>query len=112
MLKEIIKEMLKEEITGKPSGSSEYPTESPYEIGKNYHVRTVTMAVAGELVAVYDNELVFSNASWVADTGRFNKYLKDTSMLNENEPFESNVIIGRGAIVDCTEIQEVFTGVK
>ena len=112
MLKEAIKEMLLEEFKAKPSTASECSKESPYEIGKNYHVRTVTMAIAGELKAVYDTELVFKKASWVADTGRFNEYLKNTLKLNENEPFKNDVIVGRGAIIDCTEVDEVFKGVK
>lgn len=84
----------------------------PYEIGKNYHVRTVTMAIAGKLKAVYQNELVFENASWVADSGRFSEYLKDTSNIKENEPFPNDVIIGRGAIIDCTEIESCFRDLK
>lgn len=84
----------------------------PYEIGKNYHVRTVTMAIAGTLKAVYEQELVFEKASWVADTGRFNEYLADTSKVSENEPFANDVIVGRGAIVDCTEIDSVYSKVK
>jgi hypothetical protein len=85
---------------------------SPFVIGKSYHVRTVTMAIAGKLKAVYPQELVFENANWVADTGRFNEYLKDTKNVKENEPFKNDVIVGRGAIIDCTEINEVFVGVK
>lgn len=70
------------------------------------------MAIAGTLKAVYDKELVFEKASWVADTGRFNEYLKDTNKVDENEPFKNDVIVGRGAIVDCTEIDSVFSSVK
>lgn len=112
MLKELIKEMLKEELLSPSSTKSCNVTNHPYIIGKNYHVRTVTMAIAGKLKAVYDNEFVFENASWVADTGRFNEYLIDTSKIKENEPFKNDVIIGRGALIDCTEIESVFTGVK
>ena len=102
---EILKMVLLKETTGKS-------TDHPYEVGKNYHIRTVTMAHAGKLKAVYDKELVLEGASWVADTGRFNEYLKDTSKVSENEPFKNDVIVGRGAIVDCTEIDNVYTKVK
>jgi hypothetical protein len=105
MLKELMKEMLREEFSGETKKSH------PYEIGKNYHVRTVTMAITGKLKAVYENELVFDNANWVVDTGRFNEYLKDTKKVVENEPM-GTVIVGRGAIVDCVEIAEVYTQVK
>ena len=84
----------------------------PYQVGKLYHCRTVTMAIAGKLKAVYDSELVFEDASWVASTGRFNEYLKDTNKIDENEPFQNDVIVGRGAIVDCTEIASVYRDVK
>lgn len=74
----------------------------PYEVGKNYFIRTVTMYTVGKLVAIYDQELVFENASWVADMGRFNESLK-TGRFQESERFESNAIVNRGAIVDATE---------
>ena len=85
---------------------------SPYTVGNLYHCRTVTMAIAGRLKAVHDQELVFEKASWVADTGRFNEYLKDTNKVSENEPFANDVIVGRSAIIDCTEVDSVFTSVK
>ena len=85
---------------------------SPYEVGKKYHIRTVTMAIAGTLKAVYEQELVFEKASWVADTGRFSTYLKDTSKISENEPFKYDVIVGRAALIDCTMIDTVQLSVK
>jgi hypothetical protein len=42
--------------------------EGPWEIGKSYFVRTVTMAIHGKLVDVTQQELVFVNAAWIADT--------------------------------------------
>lgn len=109
MNNELLLELIKLAMNGK---TNEVKNDSPFVIGKNYHVRTVTMAIAGKLKAVYPQELVFENASWVADTGRFNEYLKDTSKLKENEPFMNDVIVGRGALIDCTEISEVYIGVK
>ncbi len=106
------KDLFSAEFKDKPSLASECSTKSPYIVGKLYHVRTVTMAIAGELVGIYDQELVFKNASWVADTARFSEYLKDSSKVKENEPFVNDVIIGRGAIVDCTEMNTVFTELK
>lgn len=74
---------------------------NPYKVGENYLIRTVTMIVLGKLEAVHDSELVMSSASWVADTGRFYDALK-SGKLNEVEPFVSDVIVGRGSIVDGT----------
>ena len=73
----------------------------PYEIGKSYLIRTVTMIVLGKLESVYETELVLSSASWVADTGRFYDALK-TGKLNEVEPFIDDAIVGRSALIDAT----------
>jgi len=86
--------------------------EHPYEVGKNYLVRTVTMTINGTLQGVYKNELVFDPASWVADTGRFNECLKDQSVFNEVEPFNGPAIVGRGSIVDATTVRSVVTKAK
>lgn len=78
--------------------------ESPWKIGRNYLIRTVTMIDTGKLVQVTDQELVLENAAWIADTGRFADTLK-TGTFNEVEPFpEGKVIVGRGAIIDAVEI--------
>lgn len=109
---ELIKLLLCEETktcsettTAKPNGNH------PYEIGKSYHVRTVTYATAGKLKAVYDKEMVFENSSWVADTGRFNEYIKDTSKVKENE-FVGEIIVNRDAIVDIIEIEKAHDKTK
>lgn len=78
-----------------------------WEIGKNYLVRTVTMIDTGKLVAVGAQELVFEDAAWIADTGRFAGSLQ-TVNFNEVEPFpEGRVIIGRGSIIDAIQIPKL-----
>lgn len=76
----------------------------PYKIGKNYFIRTVTHYLTGKLVKVTAKELVLIDVAWIADTGRYMQFLKD-GILNECEPFPDNteVIVGRGALIDCTE---------
>lgn len=72
-----------------------------WEIGKNYVIRTVTMIDVGKLVAVTESELVLEDASWIADTGRWHKFLAD-GVYSESEPFpDGQVIVGRGAVVDA-----------
>jgi hypothetical protein len=71
-------------------------------IGQNYFVRTVTYFVVGRLVGVSAVELLFEDAAWVADAGRWNHALT-TGQLNEIEPFPNAVIVGRGSICDATE---------
>jgi hypothetical protein len=74
----------------------------PYKIGEKYLIRTVTMIYTGRLEAVYDQELVISDAAWIADTGRWEQCVKEGT-LNEVEPYgDGNVIIGRGSILDVS----------
>lgn len=74
----------------------------PYEVGKAYFIRTVTMYYIGKLVAVYPQELVLEQAVWVADTGRFHQAMKDGT-LSEVEPFGTGrVVIGRGSLIDAS----------
>ena len=78
--------------------------DSPWEIGKNYLIRTVTMIQTGRLVAVTGQELVLEDAAWIADTGRFAEALK-TGKFSEVEPFPAGrVIVGRGAVIDAVQI--------
>lgn len=84
----------------------------PWEIGKKYFIRTVTMHLTGELVSISAQELVLKNAAWIADSGRFNEAIRDISKCSEVEPFANNVIVGRGSIVDATVISHIITEVK
>lgn len=78
-------------------------TLQPYEIGKAYLIRSVTHIDIGIVKAVGDKEIVLSNASWIADTGRYHDALKGgTAKLNEVEPYIDDVIINRSAVVDAT----------
>jgi hypothetical protein len=73
----------------------------PYEIGKAYFIRTVTMYHIGILKKVFDNELILSNASWIPDSGRFHDALKNGE-VNEVEPFIGDIIVSRNAIIDVS----------
>ncbi len=75
--------------------------ESPYHIGKNYFIRTVTMIQIGRLVGVTEKELVLEDAVWVADAGRFTQAFTDGA-LSEVELFpKGEVIVGRGSVIDA-----------
>ena len=78
--------------------------EHPFQVGKAYLIRTVTMTLVGKLEGVFEKELILSNASWVADTGRFYDSIKNglDKTESEIEPFTDDVIVGRGAIIDMT----------
>lgn len=83
------------------NGSQEVQTKHFFQIGKNYFIRTVTMHMIGKLEAVGEKELLLSQASWIADSGRFHVAIK-TGNLSEVEPFADDIIVGRGAIIDMT----------
>lgn len=84
----------------------------PWEIGKNYLIRTVTMIDTGKLVAVGPTELVLESAAWVADTGRFSGALQSCD-FNEVEPFpKGKLIIGRGSVIDAIQIPTLPTKQK
>lgn len=76
---------------------------APYEIGKNYIIRTVTMTYTGKLVWVGDKELVVENTAWIPDSGRWMQAVRNGT-LDEVEPMNERAIIGRGAIVDASVI--------
>ena len=74
------------------------------EIGETYFIRTVTHYFTGRLIWFGDKEIVLEEVCWIADTGRFNEFMAE-KIVNEAEPYPKNsqVIIGRGAIIDMTK---------
>lgn len=85
---------------------------TPFEIGKKYLIRTVTMTQTGEVKEIYPQFLVLKDAAWIADTGRFSEALEDQDKFNEVEPFKNDAIIGIGSIVDATEISKLIRKLK
>ena len=87
--------------------------EHPFNVGKNYFLRTVTHHHTGTLVRVTEHELVLKNAAWIADDGRLTDSLK-SGEFNEVEmfPVGSEVIIGRGSLIDAVEITTIPTSQK
>jgi len=82
-------------------GSENKPDLQPFEVGKAYLIRTVTHIDIGIVKAVGEKEIILSDASWIADTGRYHDCLKDGEP-SEVEPYINDVIIGRGALIDAT----------
>ena len=85
----------------------------PFEVGKNYFIRTVTHHHTGKLVEVGPQELVLENAAWIADDGRLTSAL-EKSEFSEVEMFPAGrqVIIGRGSLIDAVEITNIPTSQK
>jgi len=88
------------------------PQGGPWVIGEKYFILTVSMFYTGKLTAIYEDELVLSEAAWIPDTGRFNEFLANPEKANDIEPFQNDAIIGRGSIVAATVIPSLVRSVK
>ena len=79
-----------------------------YQIGANYQIRTVTMIVTGKLIEVGVHELVLTQAAWVADTGRYMQAVASGD-YHEVEPYppDTEVLVGRGALIDAVIIPQL-----
>ena len=87
------------------SGNAATPVaDSPYKIGQAYLFRTVTYAVSGGVARVTAQEVVVTDAAWIADTGRFGAALKTADFAEVEAAPEGEVIVGRGAITDAWPI--------
>ena len=73
-------------------------------VGKKMFFRTVTFSEIGEVVDVVGDFAILKNASWVADTGRFNDFLKDgVSSDVEIEPYPDMVMVSLKSVTSMTE---------
>lgn len=99
-------------IFGSSQISSTGGQEHPFEIGKAYLIRTVTMIQTGRIKEIKGKFLVLSEASWIADTGRFSEALQDQDKFNEVEPFKNDAIVNMDTIIDATEIVKLITKLK
>ena len=70
-------------------------------IGENYFIRTVTHHLMGRLEEIDDHEIWLSSVSWIADDGRFHKFLRDGIAVEVEPCPEGDVAIGRGSLIDA-----------
>ena len=84
------------------------PFSHPFEVGKNYFIRTVTHHLTGKLVEVGPQELVLVDAAWIADDGRLADTIKSGN-FSEVEPFpdDKRVIVGRASLIDAQVIDKL-----
>jgi hypothetical protein len=95
-----LKSQLIEKLLEKVLESDEaVSTELPFEIGEAYLIRTVTYHVLGKVKEIKGNFLVLSDASWVADSGRFNEAI-GKGTLNEVE-YVGAAIVAINAVSDA-----------
>jgi hypothetical protein len=78
----VIEECMKAEVCAPP-----IPGEPEIKIGQAVFVQTVTLYFLGRVVKMDDRFLYIDQCSWIADTGRFHKAMKEgTAALQEIEP--------------------------
>ena len=75
--------------------------ETPFKIGKSYFIRTATYHSIGKIKAIAGHFIVLSDASWIADSGRFSQAIK-YGKLDEVEPV-NEAIINIDGIIDAFE---------
>lgn len=75
---------------------------SPLRLANKVFIRGVTNYYTGKIVALTTNEIVLSDAAWVADTGRFSSAL-ESGIFAELEPYPGLVSVNRGSICDVTD---------
>ena len=95
MKNQLIEKLLEKVLESECESSSE----GPFEIGKAYLIRTVTYHQVGVLKDIQGDFLIFKDASWVADSGRFSDCISKGS-FNEVE-YVGSMMINRTAIVDA-----------
>ena len=91
LIEKLLENMLDEE--------NETPKDCPFEIGKAYLVRTVTYHQIGILKEIIGDFLIFKEASWVADSGRFSECISK-GQFSEVE-YVGAMIVNKTAIVDA-----------
>lgn len=67
-------------------GSKKEENQTPFEVGKAYVFRTVTHIDLGIVKRVIGSFVELTDASWIADTGRYHDFLKNGTP-REVEPY-------------------------
>lgn len=78
--------------------------ETPFEIGKAYLIRTVTLYYTGRVVAITGKFIQLEEAAWIADAGRWAQASADGS-FSEVEPFAVNPWVNTDSVIDMHEIK-------
>ncbi len=74
--------------------------------GQNVYIRTVTYHYTGRLVGVIGDNLVVTDAAWIAESGRWSEALSNGFGRNaEIEPYPDGSNVTVGAIVDVSPWQ-------
>ena len=74
---------------------------SPLRVGASVMIRTLTMHYTGKIAALSRDEVILTDAAWIASSGRWAAALTNGT-LDEVEPYPDPVSINRNSIVDVT----------
>ena len=77
-----------------------------FEVGKSYFIRTITHHYLCKIVEICDLCIVGTSCVWVADDGRYHKFLQgEWSNDSEREPYpaDKKVQIFLGTFIDAME---------
>ena len=97
-------EKLLEENTDNQILSTQEVHEYPFEIGKEYFMRTVTYHLTGRVKDIVGKFLILEDAAWIADSGRFHKFFDNPTDTMEVEPFgKRDVFVNIDSVTDATE---------
>lgn len=97
---ELKKEIEKTEAKQKQMGKTLIKG-TPYVIGANYMIRTVTMIYTGKLKKVFDKEIVLTGCAWIPETERWaNSCANGAFKEVEPYPTDAEVNVNREAILD------------
>ena len=95
-------------------GSSAMPEKKngfPLKVGSKVLIRTATYFQAGKVSRVIGDFVELTDASWIADTGRFTEAVK-TGEFNEVEMFAAPVFVQISTIIDVTTLPKLPTSQK
>jgi hypothetical protein len=105
-------EKLIKESEGKENIAFQQEFILPFEIGKEYFIRTVTYHLTGRLKDIVGKFLILEDCAWIADSGRFHEFFTNPSSSLEVEPFgKRDVFVNSDSITDATE-RKVLLEVK
>lgn len=73
-------------------------------LGKRISARTVTMVDTGTLVAATDTDLILANADWIANTGKWSKFVRSGrgSEVEQFGPYY--VAVSKQCLIEVTEL--------
>jgi hypothetical protein len=74
----------------------------PHAVGSKVVIRTVTYHHVGVVKDVGEGFVILSDASWIADSGRWGDFLR-TGNPSESEKYPGDCVVYFGAMVDSAE---------